>query len=104
MEMLLKEFRENIKEMYEKLPLFLMKKWGKAEERKLTDSIKLEIKNENYLKLLHAQYLMDENTMSDFALRFRNKIWTFGYECNKQQRDRNCMSTLMIVFIIHSTF
>lgn len=74
-----KEFRENIKEMYEKLPLFFMRKWGKAEERKLADSIKLEIKNENYLKLLHAQYLMDENTMSDFALRFRNKIWMIGY-------------------------
>lgn len=49
-----KEFRGNIKEMYEKLPLFLMRKWGKAEERKLADSIKLEIKNENYLKLLHS--------------------------------------------------
>ena len=41
-----KEFRENIKEMYERLPLLLMKKNAKTdEEREYINSIELEIKN-----------------------------------------------------------
>lgn len=74
-----KEFRENVKEIYERMPLFLMKKRGGIKERELADSIKLQIKNENYLKLIHAQYLMDEEMMANFAIHFRNKIWIIGY-------------------------
>lgn len=75
-----KEFRENIKEMYERLPLLLMKKIAKTdEEREYINSIELEIKNKNHLKLFHAQFLMDEEMVSDIAVRLRSKIWVIGY-------------------------
>ena len=75
-----KEFRENIKEMYERLPLLLMKKNAKTDEgREYINSIELEIKNKNHLKLLHSQFLMDEEMVSDVAVRLRSKIWVIGY-------------------------
>lgn len=75
-----KEFRESMTEMYERLPLFVMKKMAKTkEEKNVIDSIKLKIKSENYRKLLHAQFLMDSDFMADFAKAFREKIWIIGY-------------------------
>ncbi len=75
-----KEFRESIKEMYEGLPLLLMKKIAKTdEEREFLDSIELKIKNKNYLKLLHAQFLMNEEMVSTIALHLRSKIWFIGH-------------------------
>jgi hypothetical protein len=49
------------------------------EEREYINSIELEIKNKNHLKLLHAQFLMDEEMVSDIAVRLKNKIWVIGY-------------------------
>lgn len=73
-----KEFREEIKEMYERmherLTLLIRKKTVKpSEQPEYLNSIKLEIKNKNYLKLLHAQFLMDEEMVSSIALGLREK-------------------------------
>lgn len=78
-----KEFRNYLVELNERLPLLLMKKM--ASQKKDTellqylDQIKLKIPNKNYEKLLHAQVLMDEETMCHFAEIFRSKIWVIGY-------------------------
>lgn len=75
-----KEFRESITEMYEQLPLLLMKKMAKTQEDKeVLELIELKVKNENHKKLFHAQFLMDEEAMATFAIRFREKIWIIGY-------------------------
>lgn len=74
-----KEFRESMTEIYERLPLLLMKKKAKTdEEREFLNNLELKIKNENHKKLLHALILMDENAVADFAMDFRKKIWSIG--------------------------
>lgn len=75
-----KEFRESMTEMYERLPLLLMKKMAKTQEEKSgIDLIQLKVKSENYKKLFHAQYLMDSDFIADFAKTFRDKIWMIKY-------------------------
>lgn len=75
-----KEFRESITEMHERLPLLLMKKMAKTQEDiNLLESIELKVRSENHKKLLHAQFIMDEEIMSHFAFIFRKKIWMIGY-------------------------
>lgn len=75
-----KEMRESISEMYERLPLLLMKKKAKTkEEKELLDSVKLELKNEDYKKVLQSQFLMDPEIAADIAERLRDKIWMIGY-------------------------
>lgn len=75
-----KEFRESITELYERLPLQLIKKFAKTkEEREFADSVELKIKNENHKKIYHAQILTDPEYEVHFAKAFRAKIWTIGY-------------------------
>lgn len=75
-----KEFRESITEINERLPLLLMKKAVKSQKvKRYLESIELKIKSENHKKLLHAQFLMDQDMMTDFAITFRKKIWIIGY-------------------------
>ena len=38
--------------------------------------LKLEIKNKNYLKFFHAQFLIDEEIVSDIAVRLS---WDFDW-------------------------
>ena len=55
-----KEFRESVVEMYERLPILLMKKMAKTkEEKEALDGIELKVKNKNHKKLIHAQFLMN---------------------------------------------
>lgn len=75
-----KEFRETITELYERLPILLLKKFAKTpEEKRLADSFELKIKNENHKKIYHAQVLTDPEYAAHFAETFRKKIWVIGY-------------------------
>lgn len=75
-----KEFRENIAELYERIPLLLMKKFAKTEEEKeQINAIRAEIRGENYKKLLHAQFLTNQEALTDFAATFAEKLWMIGY-------------------------
>lgn len=75
-----KEFRESVIEMYERLPILLMKKMAKTkEEKEALDSIELKVKNKNHKKLIHAQFLMDMDYVTDFAEKLGKKIWMVGY-------------------------
>lgn len=81
-----KEFRESMVELYERVPILLMKKMAKSEEdRKLLDSIELKVKDKNYKKFIHAQVLTDPDVSLNVAENFRNKIWIIGY--NKSEID-----------------
>lgn len=75
-----KEFRESVIEMYERLPLLLMKKMAKTQEDKeALDTIELKVKNKNHKKLIHAQFLMDMEYVTDFAEKLGQKIWMVGF-------------------------
>ncbi len=77
-----KEFRERMTEMYEGVPLLLMKKMVKTQEEKnAIDSVELKINSENYKKLLHAQILMDPEIIEKFAETIRGKMWMV--DCNQ---------------------
>lgn len=83
-----KEFREHIVEVNERLPKLLMLKKaihdGNTEFQEYLDSIEFKIKDNNYKKLLHAQFIMDEEAMANMAERFRDKIWVVGYNRTNQ--------------------
>lgn len=71
-----KEFRQTIVETYEKLPLVLMKKMAKSdEEREFLEGIKIELANDNQKKLLHAQMILDQESVTKLAIVFREKLW-----------------------------
>lgn len=78
-----KEFRKHIVEMNEKIPLLLMKKMAlqkkDSQQLEILNSIKLKVKNKNYEKLLHAQFLMNEEFVLQIAERLRSKIWVIAY-------------------------
>ena len=75
-----KEFRESITELYERLPMLLMKKFAKTQEEKdYAKSLELKIKNENHKKVYHAQVLTDPEYAVHLAETFRAKIWMIGY-------------------------
>lgn len=75
-----KEFREQITELYERLPKLLMKKFAKTqEERNFADLFNFKIKNENYKKLYHAQFLTNPDIATHMSEVFRNKLWMVGY-------------------------
>ena len=78
-----KEFRNYIVEMNEKIPLLLMKKMAlqkkDSQQLKFLNSIKLKVKNKNYEKLLHAEFLMNEEFVLQIAKRLRSKIWVIAY-------------------------
>lgn len=75
-----KEFRENVIELYERLPMLLMKKMVKTkEEKEALDTFELKVKNKNHKKLIHAQFLMNMDYVTDFAEKLSKKIWMIGY-------------------------
>ena len=81
-----KEFRESMTELYERLPVLLMKKFAKTQEdREFADGIELKIKNKNHKKLYHAQILSDPDIAAHLAETFRNKIWMIGYHRTDMQ-------------------
>ena len=78
-----KEFRNYIIEMNERVQLLLAKKmalqkkdYGKLE---FFENVKMKVKNKNYEKLLHAQFLMNEEVSYKVAEMLRSKIWVIGY-------------------------
>lgn len=83
-----KEFRNYLIEMNERLSLLLMKKMAKQKNDTdllgYLDNIQLKIKNKNYKKLLHAQFLLDEDGIVRIAEMLRNKIWIIGYNQNDE--------------------
>lgn len=84
-----KEFRNYLVEMNERLPLLLMKKLAmqKKDDELLEylNNVQLKIPNKNHEKLLHAQFLMDEENIVHIAELLRNKIWVIGY--NQTEED-----------------
>lgn len=69
--------------MNERAPLLLAKKmalqkkdYGKLE---FLENVKMKVKNKNYEKLLHAQFLMNEEVSYKVAEMLRSKIWVIGY-------------------------
>ncbi|MDY2595827.1 MAG: DUF4238 domain-containing protein [Oliverpabstia sp.] len=78
-----KEFRNYIVEMNERFPLLMAKKIAQQNQDKelleFLDTIKLQVKNKNHKKLLHAQALMDEEMVTQIAERLRAKIWVIGF-------------------------
>lgn len=74
-----KEFREQITELYERLPLLLAEKFVKnSDGTKPSELFKIQL-NKNHQKLVHAQFLMNQDFVTDIAISMRNKIWFFGY-------------------------
>lgn len=75
-----KEFREQITELFERLPKLLISKFAKTqEERDFAASLDFKIKNENHKKVYHAQFLTDPDAAVHMAEVFRNKLWMLGY-------------------------
>ena len=78
-----KEFRKHIVEIYEREPLLMMKKMALQkkdyEQLKALENISLKLKNKNHEKLLHAQFIMNEEISYHIAEMLRNKIWIIGY-------------------------
>lgn len=84
-----KEFRNFLVEMNERVPLLLMTKAAmqhkdKSKLEQLID-VQLKIPSKNYEKLLHAQFLMDDEFIAHIAALLRNKIWVIGY--NQTEED-----------------
>ena len=78
-----KEFRECMTELYEQLPLLLMKKMAKTQEEKdVLKTIELKVKSENHKKLLHAQFFMDQENVVHIAESLREKCWIIAYNQN----------------------
>lgn len=74
-----KEFREQITELYERVPLLLADKFMKNDDvTKPSQLFNVQL-NKNHKKLFHAQFLMDQDFITEIAISMRNKIWLIGY-------------------------
>lgn len=84
-----KEFRKYLVELNERVPLLLMKKSAIRNNDEgmweYLNNVKLKLPNKNHEKLLHAQFLMDEDNIVHIAELLLNKIWVIGY--NQTEED-----------------
>lgn len=82
-----KEFRNRIIEINERVPLLLMRKMAlQKKDYKQLDflkNVKMKVKNKNHEKLLHAQFLMNEEVAYKIAEMLRSKIWVIGYNTSE---------------------